>query len=994
MKKAGRVGEGEFLTEPGLYGANVERYVRYDVHEPLIHDWDQHIGTSIEERFGASGGKQVMIGRRNGNPVTAGGAKNYIENVFDMGEGQTGILVRETRPIGTGTKFDKGSLKGNDHAFAAGGDAAVFREGLNVHSKAVGVNAVIPDEVNMFVSQVYDTNKGSEMQDSLASMVGDSLRRAQEQKQLDPLMAKWKDPMHQLGFDYNPDLGKLTFDVGNEFTQGMSLEERVAQHTSLLQNMMNDVSTRITNHQLDGDAFMRSFSDLGGNAGSYTDYVHRYANPSTLRITDDMGWNAAQEVKLAYYTRQQLVGRGQHAIAAELLDRLNYDGDPAMTKQLQSYMNGDKSAITQTVSMSDAMGGGSMKNLSVESRAGTFFDPGYAAASENSLWQMPDGSMVPVLGHDAYGGNINRFGTGEFSASEHEKELFKLTQMHEKGTHTPAALAAQQAEYEKSLKQYLHGKSSLYRADAVDPLAQEFRPMTRPSSLRYEDGSINPFEVGIGREKAAAIKDKSIRDALFNGEDVFMMGTREPVSHTPIYKVTIDDALNGSNIIGMDEGQRALLMADGDGDRLAAHFLKPGGAGSDALINHAQAEAADAVFNHDSIQAHSVKFQQSMTGVGDETRKLVGGGGEYKSFVGRLKNQKMYTMADALKRRSTAGSIGSGSNIHSLFMTALEENSGVTDAFIKDDLSTFFFQTIKQGPISAAKMKAMGEMDLSKALGINKTLRDSMREGGTFDNFYAGMNQLSQWADGADSTAFHDYLSENREMFRAYHSGFDRNAVNQAVEALTTPADQAFTAKKLGMSEDLFSYAQAASQSQEEARAGAAGGATASAETIGMINKATKEAKAVGREVSKGKVGIILGLGVAAAAIAGIASTHLESPDAVFGRDSSNGYRPEEKAPGHDIPGEGPAGSRAPSRPRRNVQPAPSQTHTAIVAPLGETRDLDVKLRARDRQRAARTAKMMSQMSTDGDSSITVNYRDQMKPGSFRTQERMREAMG
>jgi hypothetical protein len=64
------------------------------------------------------------------------------------------------------------------------------------------------------------------------------------------------------------------------------------------------------------------------------------------------------------------------------------------------------------------------------------------------------------------------------------------------------------------------------------------------------------------------------------------------------------------------------------------------------------------------------------------------------------------------------------------------------------------------------------------------------------------------------------------------------------------------------------------------------------------------------------------------------------------------------------------------------------------VAPLGETRDLDVKLRARDRHRAARTAKMMSQMSTDGDSSITVNYRDQMKPGSFRTQERMREAMG
>jgi hypothetical protein len=196
------------------------------------------------------------------------------------------------------------------------------------------------------------------------------------------------------------------------------------------------------------------------------------------------------------------------------------------------------------------------------------------------------------------------------------------------------------------------------------------------------------------------------------------------------------------------------------------------------------------------------------------------------------------------------------------------------------------------------------------------------------------------------------------------------------------------------MSEDLFSYAQAASQSQEEARAAGAAGATASAETIGMMNKTVKEAKAVGREMSKGKIGLILGMGVAAAAIAGIASTHLESPDAVFGRDSSNGYRPEEKNPGHEIPGDGPAGSRAPSRPRRNVVPAPATTRTAIVAPLGETRDLDVKLRARDRQRASRTARMMSQMSTDGDSSVTVNYRDQMKPGSFRTQERMREAMG
>jgi hypothetical protein len=74
--------------------------VRYDVHEELMPDWEQFIGTSIEQRFGAKKGQQVMLGRYNGNPVTAGGVDNFIENTFDMGDGLTGILVRETKASG------------------------------------------------------------------------------------------------------------------------------------------------------------------------------------------------------------------------------------------------------------------------------------------------------------------------------------------------------------------------------------------------------------------------------------------------------------------------------------------------------------------------------------------------------------------------------------------------------------------------------------------------------------------------------------------------------------------------------------------------------------------------------------------------------------------------------------------------------------------------------------------------------------------------------
>jgi hypothetical protein len=989
MKKAGRVGEGEFLTERNLYGAQVERYVRYDVHESTIPDWDFYTDLSIEERFGAKSGQQVILGMRNGNPVTAGGVRNYIENVYDMGDGLQGILVRETKDIGTGTKWNVGSQKGLQHAFEHRGDSEIFRQGLNVvRSHTDG--GFIPKETNMFVSQIYNTNKSSELQDDLASIAGDTLRRVQEQGDLESVMTKWKDPLDKLGLVYRDDVGTLEWDVAT--TRNLAAQERIDQQTELLKGLMEDVGARIRNHQLKSDEFMASYASYAEKGGqlSWMDYVNRYANPQTARITDDVLWNSPKETKLAYYTVQQMVNRGQHAVAADLLDRLKYDGDPGLTRELLDHFNGDKGAITDSMTLAEATDNRNLKWINTsEERANTLFDPGFTKADRNFNLVMPDGSSVPVLGHEAYGGKVNRFGTGEFSASEHESELYRLIQMHQTGAEK-SAIEAQRIAYEDSLKQFLHGKESFYRSGPVDPLAQTLRFGTRPSSLRYADGTVNPFEVGIGRNTAAKIQDKTIRDALFRGEDVTMMGTREPVSHTPMFKVTIDDALNNTNIIGMDEGMRGLLMADADGDMIMAHFLNPKSQG--------HVEAMGAVFGEESIQRHSVQTQQRLVGVGDETRKMVGKAGAYKPFSSRLAGQKFYTMAEVLTKRSTAGSIGASSNTYSLMMAALEENSNITSSFMKDDLSTFFFQAIKQGPISAAKLKGAQDMDIVRALGIDSALRGSMMPGGKFEalhgpSFYGALNELAKAADGAEGKAFQEFLQENRETLRAFHSGFDREKVNQAVRAMTTPADKAAAAKQLGMGSDMFTYAQAASTGAEEARTAATGAAT-SAEVLGAINRAKTTAENIGREVRSSKLGIIIGAGIAAAAIAGVATTRLDQPAAAFGRDSSSQYRPEEKAPQADhVPGEGAAGSRAPSRPARTVVPAPAQTSTGIVAPLGEARDLDVQLRAGDRQRAHHTARMMSRMATDGDATVTVNYRDQMKPNSYRTRERMRDAL-
>ena len=96
MRKTGYLGEGGFMMRNNLYGMNVERTVRYDVHELRINDWESMIGQSVEEALDLKPDQKAILGYYNGNPITAGGQKNYIENVFEMGDGKLGIEVRET----------------------------------------------------------------------------------------------------------------------------------------------------------------------------------------------------------------------------------------------------------------------------------------------------------------------------------------------------------------------------------------------------------------------------------------------------------------------------------------------------------------------------------------------------------------------------------------------------------------------------------------------------------------------------------------------------------------------------------------------------------------------------------------------------------------------------------------------------------------------------------------------------------------------------------
>lgn len=220
---------------------------------------------------------------------------------------------------------------------------------------------------------------------------------------------------------------------------------------------------------------------------------------------------------------QQLLLRGQHGIAGDLLDRMTYDGDTKMTAQVEDYLKGNTGAIEATQSHTVALKDGSKAKLSTaEQRIGTAFDDGAATFDQNYRMQFPDGSEVPVLGHQAYGGKVNRYGGGQFSGSELEKRVAGLASAHQ--THGDTKQARKM--YMDELSKTFYGKSSFYRAAGVDPNGAGQFVQTRASSLRYSDGTVNPFHIGISPETAKRLG--------IDAENSYAILARHPVSHTPM----------------------------------------------------------------------------------------------------------------------------------------------------------------------------------------------------------------------------------------------------------------------------------------------------------------------------------------------------------------------------------------------------------------------------------------------------------------------------
>jgi hypothetical protein len=989
MRQIGYLGEGGALARKNLYGMGVETKTRLYMDEMYFKDWKRYEGTSIEEAFGANHGAKPLLGYdKSGNPIEARGYRNYIENVHEM-DGELGVDIRSVEKFGTGTKFD-GLVKGLIHG-VQDDEMEHIKSGLNFYHDLNKTGGFIGNEVEQLQVLHYSQNK-TDVRKAILNIAGDTFRRLDETEEIGHVATHLKD-LEGLGFSYSK---------GTLHTPG-NVNQTVHDHAmNIIEDMFKEVSYKLRTNQMKGDALMQHFTASSGT--KYEQYVHRYASPTDLRVWDSSKINVAEQAKVTYDMLQQLSIKGYTGALNDIMSRVTPDGDPILTENLKDYMSGNKGSITREVSVTDAIGANTeLEGMHTpEGRSGTMFDPGSELASDNFLLKLSGGQTVPVLGHDAFGGKTNRFAGGEFSTSDIENHLMNLIR-HQNDPDVDTYIDA----YYDSLKQHIYGKKGFLRMDRIDREAGIVGFIQTRASTLKKGMVVNPYEIGIDINLLDRIKDKSIKNALLAYEkdnsapEVFAMLARHPVSDTPFVRVRIDRNLSNTNLIGIDEGMRGLLMADQDKDPVYAFFMRHNMKG--------YKEAHAAVHGEDSSQRAAIRFQQDLEGIKDDPRQyFTRSAKEMEEARGNMKDiamkglfeqiqtpggdwKELDSLGKALRARSTSASIGAFSNTLTQTLIGIEHNSNITNVEEKRNLARYFFTSIRQGPLSATKNITDSTMNEARALGINSKLKKSLEEGGKFDDFRSSMLELADATDNGsfeNPGAFRTYFSKNTELFERYFHGFNKAEAAQAKDVLSASPSQVLKAKNLSMGEEVMPYLRESIKAEGYvARASRAGesASNASAAWLGVVNKVKTGASEAARDVRKSKIGLVLGIGVALAAVGGIASTS-------FSMRSSNNFRPEDvSGTPNSSPGSAHEGTRS-ARPARTLVGSKTQTRTAMVAALGQTADLDVRMKAKDRSRAHETTKMLRRMATDGDSNVTINYKESNRK-SLRSKERMKDML-
>lgn len=978
-------------------------------------------------------GPGQVIGYAGLEPVTSNAPQSFLEGISSVG-GQFELTLRQRFPVETGAKVDVAGVKGLA-ILAEHEDFQRIRELMNLYGQETGTGVSIPNFADAIAPLHYTQAKVGDPFRTLleqaaevsAQVSGSGTNMASKLESIGHQPAVYTEvnnymfdlAAHGIYAQQDIHTRHLQFIEDSNFVQSADRAGRMQAITNRTSQFLENVGG-LARQDAAGtgsglfSAFRRSgMSDLGK-------YMQQNSMISSAAFWDTTRRNVPQLTSATYDLFSEMFRMGHVGGISDIMGRLEFQGNPEMSSKFaQHFVEQDFTKPYGTVIPITEAAPTGVKLGTMEARAGSIFDPtradiqgNFSLALKEPVYARMGGrdievTHVPVLGKAAYGGGTNPFeklGEGlAYGATDYEKSLADVV----RSAHDPTLMSAALSKYFESTYGTLFGKQGFYRAKGVDPTGGV-------SGFLQTRATPDPFQIMIPEQMARRVRDSKVRDALLAGEEMMATVARHPIQSAPYMKVRVaPEAGLGPNMIGMDERIRGLFGADDDKDILNLFFYRKG--------SQAEREGLAAINNLNSNQWKSLNTLEMLYGSAEDSRNIVSAG--VKSLPqmveeGLAAGGSATARGEQVTQRMAGATVGAYSNLLTRLQQNIEMHPTIGTNPEARTLLGHLFWPIRQVPISAqkGKMQLNPEDPLALWRKISAGLTARNEEG--VGQFIEGMQEViggfskksilteqsakiysemtgKPGVAGEEVNALMDIL--NTEKTRSLISDFvvNRNVQADRAAALITRQVDSMAPESLYAVSSMYREMGASAPYLQGMVKETRSGKTVS-RVLGAINDATRSAA---HSIGQSKALPILALGLGLATAGSVLTSSLKAPmpaGAVFSQGAGN-FRPEERTTVTDhVPGEPMAGSMSSVNPPRRQLQATRSTGTTIVAPMRQRTDLEVRMRAQDRNDTSEMQRLVSQVAGGpGISNVNVNYRNgwRNKMSKKRQRETIREQL-
>ena len=788
----------------------------------------------------------------------------------------------------------------------------------------------------------------------------------------------------------------------------------------LITRMFREVGERLRSHTVNADVFLQKWASVSKTHPdvSLQEYVSTLNYTTADALVENTGFNVGTRVKFTHDASSMLQSMGLHDIAKEIQSRSCVEGNLSQATDYLKHtapINFDpKKPVVydwskpygKVINIEDVDEDVLGRLSTSDGRLGTIFDPDLM--KDNFSFRVKnkvgEDRYVPYLGHDAYKGGVNEYGIGSYALSDSEKDVKKfIIDAVETGDWEESATIMQ-----NNLRSRLGvGKGSVYRPELYDPFGIAGKITPRPSTWRdAKTGELIGHEVAVGKELLSGLP-RGLQEDLLAGGHTFSITQRFPINTSSVTRLVHDPRLNGTSKIGTSLDVMSNLLGDPDGDPIQTHIMLD-------LEHRKRLERT--ILDQNSEQSKFTSLRRKT--LGSEMEIIPPTGVSYAKHRSTPEKmaEKVSSFANvdrtkALINRSSSEAVGAFDNLKTTLETLLTHApEHLIPVAEKQDIRFSNFLSLTQAAIYRQKRVGEEAYDMTKAYTSIRAVKTSLGKRGGAESFEKAMRGFVSAfeSEGVNPVAEHFEQLASKGYIKALHaSAFEpgNEGVIKAAELMTMSGVKrdAFVGDAVESMERYFPGSAALSHRGAEMGAEAIGGlndAVRSTEqkvreaATGVINSTFRSAERVVEAGKSSKAGKVLAIGLGVAAAAGIMFSSLHSPRE--GGALAGSLRPE-VAMGTDggVPGEPVEGSMSPGNPPRAVHAPKQGVMTSVVAPMGRDTDLEMTLKAENRDRATEVAKMASKLASQGGpSSVNINYRDSTKLKSLRTRQKIKDAMG